>query len=486
MPGDTASADNEDCPLIDNSMSKAAPPPVPGRVKTAYALGAFGPAMAGSTMIFFLMIFLTNVAGLPPAMAGSVLFIAKIWDAINDPLIGSFSDRTKTPIGRRLPWIAAATLPFAILFILQWWVPPFQGDYSNGLLFVYYILVAIVFSAIYTALTLPHQSLTAELSKDYDERTRIASFRQFAELGGSVGGLILALIVFKILAEKSQSIQFLGLGVSISFIILITMPVCLAGIWKAAKRSDQSANFKPSKTPWSDFLTALKIRPFRQVCGIFLFSWLALQFTATILPYYVTNWLHLPYEDFNKLALTVQGTGLLLIPVWGWLAVRLGKHAVYYLGMAVWIVAQAALFLLPATGTTGIYWLAFLAGFGVSVCYLIPFAMLPDVIELDELESGQRREGIFYGLLVFLQKGALALGTFLVGIVLQSAGYVSSKAGEIPPEQPESALFAIRIAIGPLPAIALILGIWLTTRYPITKQRHAEIRKALAQRHRTP
>ncbi|MFV0337652.1 MAG: MFS transporter [Chthoniobacterales bacterium] len=463
-------------------MSMTAPTPLSNSVKTAYALGAFGPAMAGSTMIFFLMIFLTNVAGLPPALAGSILFIAKIWDAINDPLIGSFSDRTKTRMGRRLPWIAGATLPFAIFFILQWWVPPFQGANSPWYLFSYYIFIAIIFSTIYTALTLPHQSLTAELSKDYDERTRIAGFRQFAELGGSVGGLILALIVFKILAEKSQNAQFLGLGVSISLIVLITMPICVLGILKAAKSSDRSATFTASKTPYRDIVTALKIRPFRQVCGIFLYSWLALQFTATILPYYVTNWLHLPYEDFNKLALTVQGTGLLLIPAWSWLAVRLGKHAVYYLGMSFWLVAQAALFLLPATGSTGIYGLAFLAGFGVSVCYLIPFAMLPDVIELDELETGQRREGIFYGLLVFLQKTALALGTFLVGIVLQFAGYISSTAEKAVPEQPESALLAIRIAIGPLPAFALILGIWLTSRYPITKQRHAEIRKALAER----
>jgi GPH family glycoside/pentoside/hexuronide:cation symporter len=123
--------------------------------------------------------------------------------------------------------------------------------------------------------------------------------------------------------------------------------------------------------------------------------------------------------------------------------------------------------------------LAVLAGVGISVCYLIPNAMLPDVIELDELKTGERREGVFYGFFVFLQKIALALGTFLVGQALSFAGYISSVSGEAIPEQPDSALTAIRIAIGPLPAISLLLGIALTAIYPINKKRHEEILREL-------
>lgn len=112
--------------------------------------------------------------------------------------------------------------------------------------------------------------------------------------------------------------------------------------------------------------------------------------------------------------------------------------------------------------------------------------MLPDVIELDELKTGERREGIYYGFFVFLQKIALALGSFIVGQALAMAGYLSSGPGEVAPEQPASALTAIRIAIGPLPALSIVLGMVLAAIYPINKRRHAEILRQLAERRGAP
>ncbi|MFM7439375.1 MAG: MFS transporter, partial [Snowella sp.] len=123
-----------------------------------------------------------------------------------------------------------------------------------------------------------------------------------------------------------------------------------------------------------------------------------------------------------------------------------------------------------------------LAGFGVSVAYLIPWSMIPDVIELDELKTGKRREGIFYAFMVFLQKFALALAIFIVGITLQAAGLIPQVPGQPLPVQPANALLAIRVAIAPLPALALICGAILTYFYPITREFHAEIRLKLQER----
>ena len=150
--------------------------------------------------------------------------------------------------------------------------------------------------------------------------------------------------------------------------------------------------------------------------------------------------------------------------------------------MSCWLLAQGGLLLLGQGPTPWIYGLAVLAGVGISVCYLVPNAMLPDVLELDELETGQRREGIYYGCFVFLQKIALALGTFFVGQALALAGYISSGPGEAVSVQPESALTAIRMAIGPLPAVAILAGMILAAFYPINKSRHAEILARLAAR----
>lgn len=455
--------------------------------KLAYGAGEMGPSMAGSTMIFFQMVFLTNVAGLKPALAGSVLLVGKIWDAVNDPLIGWLSDRTNSKNGRRLPWMLGSMIPFGALFAAQWWVPPFAGPSPSSqiALFWYYVVVSLLFNTAYTALTLPYAALTPELSHDYDERSRIAGFRQAFSLAGSVGGLALALPLFTMLSRLPRTTQYLIYGTAIAFIGILTMTWCLIGVWRRAVASDHRRRLEEEAGASTHLGLAEQLhivfsnRPFLLVCAIYLCSWLALQFTATILPYYVENWMRRPASEFPMLALTVQGTALLLIPFFGWLSVRLGKKATYFIGMPFWMIAQAGLLILQPGQNTLMYLLAFIAGAGVSVCYLIPNAMLPDVIELDQLKTGRRREGVFFAFVVFLQKVALALGTFLVGQALAAAGFLSAGPGEPSPVQPESALTAIRLAIGPMPAVCLVLGLVAAWFYPLSRERHAELRKAL-------
>jgi glycoside/pentoside/hexuronide:cation symporter, GPH family len=229
---------------------------------------------------------------------------------------------------------------------------------------------------------------------------------------------------------------------------------------------------------------ALSNSPFLFVVGIYLCSWLGVQVTASILPYFVVNWMGLSEAEFNLVAIAVQGTALAMLFVWSAISKRVGKKAVYYMGMILWIIAQAGLFFLQPGQIALMYFLAVLAGFGVSTAYLIPWSMMPDVIELDELKTGQRREGIFYGFMVLLQKFGLALGLFLVGQALQIAGFIATVPGQPAPVQPESALLAIRVSIGPLPTIALIGGLVLAYFYPITREVHAEILLKLRERKR--
>jgi GPH family glycoside/pentoside/hexuronide:cation symporter len=145
------------------------------------------------------------------------------------------------------------------------------------------------------------------------------------------------------------------------------------------------------------------------------------------------------------------------------------------MGMVLWVIAQAGLFFLQPSQSSLIYPLAIMAGVGVSTAYLIPWSMIPDVIELDELNTGQRREGIFYGFMVLLQKLGLALGLFIIGQALDAAGFLATVPGQPPPTQPASALTTIRLAIGPFPTLALIAGLVLAYFYPITREVHAEI-----------
>jgi glycoside/pentoside/hexuronide:cation symporter, GPH family len=471
-------------------MAPSTPPvlkPMNFSTKMAYGAGDLGPAITANILAFFLLYFFTSVAGMNAALAGSILMIGKIWDAVNDPIVGMMSDRTDSKKwGRRYPWMLWGAIPFGITFFLQWIVPKFSGDPATNQtgLFWYYVAVAIVFNTFYTIVNLPYTALTPELTQDYNERTSLNSFRFTFSIGGSILSLILAQVIFAKVPDLAQ--RYILLGAICAVLSTIPLYWCVFGTRSRSSEVLRLASSNVEEPPPLPYAQQMKIvfsnRPFLFVIGIYLCSWLGVQVTAAILPYFVVNWMGQPSEMFTAVALAVQGTALVMLFVWSAVSNRVGKKAVYFMGMVIWIIAQAGLFFLQPDQSGLLMPLAIMAGVGVSTAYLIPWSMMPDVIELDELNTGQRREGVFYGFMVLLQKIGLAIGLFLVGQALNAAGFIESAAGEAAPVQPESALLAIRLAIGPIPTVALILGLILAYFYPITREVHAEILLKLQER----
>ncbi|HIK05845.1 MAG TPA: MFS transporter [Trichormus sp. M33_DOE_039] len=450
------------------------------KTKLAYGAGDLGPAITANIAIFFLLIFFTNVAGIPAGLAGSVLLIGKIWDAVNDPFVGVLTDKTQSRRwGRRLPWMLYGAIPFGIFFFLQWIVPRFSSNQSSNVwaLFWYYVVIGLISQVFYTVVNLPYTALTPELTQDYDERTSLNSFRFAFSIGGSILSLILAQVVFSRIADRQQ--QYFVLAAICTVISVVSLYWCVFGV-RDRVLAFEAKRIQVEESESIPFLQQLKIvfsnRPFLFVIGIYLFSWLGVQVTASIIPYFVIHCMSLAESDVPTVMIAVQGTALVMLFVWTAVSKRIGKKPVYFLGMSLWIIAGAGLFFLQPGQIGLMYVMAVMAGFGVSTAYLVPWSMIPDVIELDELETGQRREGIFYGFMVLLQKFGLAFGLFLVGNALQASGFKEAVAGQNTlPIQPDSALLAIRIAIGPIPTICLILGLILTYFYPITREMHAEI-----------
>lgn len=456
------------------------------KTKLAFGAGDLGPAITANISIFYLLIFFTNVAGIPAGLAGSILLIGKIWDAVNDPLVGVLTDRTISRWGRRLPWMFYGAIPFGISFFLQWIVPPFNRDANANVwgLFWYYVFIGVISQVFYTVVNLPYTAMTPELTKDYDERTSLNSFRFAFSIGGSIFSLLLAKVIVDNIAERQQ--QYLVLAGICALISVLGLYWCVWGVRHRiiAFEAQRTSHEEPASIPITEQLTIVfSNRPFLFVIGIYLFSWLAVQITASVIPFFVIYWMRLKESEVPIALIGVQGTALFMLFVWSAVSKRVGKKAVYFMGMGLWIIAQAGLFFLQPTQVRLMYILAVMAGFGVSTAYLVPWSMMPDVIELDELKTGQRREGIFYGFMVLLQKCGLAIGLFLVGIALETSGFQESAVGQAAlPVQPDSALFAIRIATGPIPAICLICGLILAYFYPITREMHAEILLKLKER----
>jgi glycoside/pentoside/hexuronide:cation symporter, GPH family len=449
---------------------------VPLVTKLAFGSGDVGPAVATAIMSFFLLYFFTDVARISPALAGVILLINKIFDAINDPLVGMISDRVRTPWGRRRPWFLFGAIPFGLTFFLLFLVP----NWGLTGLFVYYLVVSLMLDLAFTVVNVPYTALTAELTRDYDERTSLNSYRfAFSITAGLIAAFFHPIIVNAV--RSGGGTEQTGYMISaLVWAVVATLPFFFA-FWGTYERHTTA-----EETPVS-YADSLRLtfsnRAFRYVTGIYLLSWLCVQTVSTLVVYYLTYWLRRP-DQVPFVLLSVQGSSLLFLGVWTVLSRRIGKKGVYYYGMVWWILVSIALyFVQPTWPPAAIIVLGVLAGVGVATAYLVPWAMLPDVIELDELKTGRRREGAYYGFFVLLQKLGLALGLFLVSQALAISGYITPPVGTTTPIiQPDSALQAIRLMIGPVPAVILLAGIYLVYKFPITRENHEETLRELEDR----
>ena len=442
------------------------------KTKIAYGAGELGGAIPNNILVFFVLYFFTNVAGLNAGLAGSLILVGKAWDAINDPLIGWLSDNTRSRLGRRYPWMLIGAIPLVISFFLLWMTLPTTNQWLK---FAYYNLIYIIYYAAVSSVWIPHSTLGAELTTTYNERTNVTGFRSAFAIGGSIFALILAQIILGIFEAPQSYLYMAAIAGLISFLAVY---LCVWGTYKRYKiiqNQREKIQRKPPEPLLKQIKIALSNKPFLCVMGIYLCSWLGTQVTAAVLPYFVVDWMKLPKTHFTQVALAIQGTALMLMPFWSIMGQKIGKKAIYCIGIPGTIIAQAGFFFLQPGQTTLMYILSVMAGIGISVAYITPYAMLPDVVDLDELNTGQRREGIFYGFVVQIQKLCVALAIFLVGKTLDSSGLIPAVATEAPPVQPESALWAIRLIIGPIPTLILIIGFVIAYIYPITKSKHEEI-----------
>ncbi|MBX2864851.1 MAG: MFS transporter [Leptolyngbyaceae cyanobacterium MAG.088] len=434
------------------------------QTKFAYGVGELGTAIPIGLSIFYLLFFLTEVVGLSPTLAGTVLLIGRVWDAINDPLIGWLSDRTQTRWGRRYPWLVCGALPLGFFTFMLWLVPPLQSETS---LFIYYVLMAVGGYAAFSVIILPMVAIATELTPDYDERTSIMSVRSAANIIGSVVGLILAQIVFALIEDTRQQYMILG-GVSAIFIV-VSIAVCVVGTYgqyRPVMRKQPELSPHPMNR---QLRRVFSNRAFRWVMGLYLCSWVGVQVTAAMLPYFVTDWMQLGEQHFTQMAIAVQGSSVALLPLWLWVTKRTSKQIVYFAGAPLALIGVCILGLVQPGQVGLMYLVGVVIGAGLSTFYLVPFAMLPDVIDDEELRTGERQEGMFISLMVFLQKVGVAIAIFLSGWLLDWAGQIG----------PDTRLLIIRLLASALPSLLICGGVYCVYRYPLTRTAHHRIRLKL-------
>ena len=431
--------------------------------KIIYGVGDVGNAVVNSAVQFFLMIFYTDGALIAPALVANALLVGKIWDAVNDPLFGWLSDRTTSRFGKRRVYMIFGALPLAVTIALLWFVP---RGLSDTWIFLWIAFTFILFDTLWTLTNVPYYALTAELTDDYDERASLTAFRMVLGVPAYIVGAALTPALVGLFATKRAG--YGAIGVFYGILAAVVLLVAAAGLRERKKISESKAQTPPLQT----FLATLRNRPFVQLIAAYLVANMAFALIKTLMAYFLIYQLGMEEQVPVVMFLLLLFVALFLFP-WKKLSDRWNKGPAYALGLAIGGLALAATFFLPHGPTGWVYVVAIVAGIGFSAQWVFPWAMVPDVVDYDRLETGEFRGGMYYGVWGLVTKFSEALGIAASGWVLQLFGYVPNV------EQSARTLLGIRLFFGPIPLIFFALALPLLIWYPITRASHAEMRREL-------
>ena len=426
----------------------------------SYGMGDSGTGLASAQFGFYLFPFFTCAAGLPPWIASSILMIIKLWDAINDPLIGWMSDHTKSRWGPRLPWMIGASLPLGIFLAAMWWIP---NDYTIKEKTTYYICTSILFMTAYTSVNLPYGALATELSEDENLRTRLNA----ARFTGSILASLFGLIVGAICLTKGDE-GYLSMGrISGTIVTLITL-LSTWGLAPFAKIARQPINkIQPIK---NQFQRIFNNKIFIKVIYLYLLLWCGLQLMQTVSLIYLQQVMNVPRGISFWIIIPFQISALLGLQVWSFYANKYGRINALKRGGAIWMTGCLIAMILPPLSNNFeiyIFNLDFIkmsvlfitilfVGFGASTAYLIPWSLLPDAIDNDP----EKAAGIYTAWMVLCQKLGIALSVGLFGYLLTFTGFKEGACQEmIDITQPDSALLTVRICMGLIPSILVYWGL---------------------------
>jgi len=442
------------------------------RLMVSYGLGDAGTGMAASLIGFYLFVFYTSAAGLPPVMAGTVLMLARIWDAINDPVVGWLSDRTRHPSGPRLPWMVWSAIPLGAAMAAMWWLPP--G--SLWVKFTFFVAISVVANSLYTCVNLPYTALMAEITSSTTLRTRLNRARF---TGSIIAGLVGIVLGGLLLRDHSDPVSYWRLGLLSGLIISVSTLACCWGIAPAARHAQQPT---PSRGSTRRLLGRIgENGRFIRVLGLYLLLWCALQLMQTAALIFLPVVMRLPESWSNWILLPFQISTLAGLQLWTLVSHRQGRLRALAWGAGFWVSGcLAAMLLVPldaklsplATLPNQIRLAALVAailvvGLGASTAYLIPWSLLPDAIDVDP----EKPAGLFSAFMVFVQKLCISLVLFGFGSLMTLSGYVPAMGTA----QPQTALVAIRLCMGLIPALLVVLGLVVMRHWPRGAQRQLAI-----------
>ncbi|XP_036406257.1 major facilitator superfamily domain-containing protein 2B isoform X1 [Megalops cyprinoides] len=476
--------------------------------KLCYAIGGAPNQVAGSATAFFLQIYLLDVAQINPFQASMVLFVGKAWGAVTDPVVGFFISKSKwTRIGRLMPWMVGCT-PFVVVsYFYLWYVPPF----SSGK-FIWYLGFYCLYQTLITCFHVPYSALTMFLSTDQRERDSATAYRMTVEvLGTLVGAAIQGQIVasahtLKHCSHHNVSVSLGHLGnVSgaeqgdhvvrspapvqdflyhakvvymiaagvIGGIFLICTLVMFLGV---KEKDDPYAPRTEKPIPFhKGFMLVMRHGPYLILTAAFLFISVAIQLVQSNFVLFCTYAVDLR-DHFQNIVLTILMSAAVSIPLWQWFLQRFGKKTAAYCGIT-WIV-PFTIMLVFIPNLVVAYMVAVASGLSVAASLLLPWSMLPDVLDDFRLVNpySKGHEAIFYSFYVFFTKFAAGISLGVSTLCLEFAGYNTGAC-----QQPPPVAYTLKLLIGAAPVAFIVTGLMILVLYPITEEVRLKNKLALDQ-----
>ncbi len=434
-------------------------------VLVAYALPMAGFAAATMTISLYLLKYSADVLLVPPAAMGTVFMLARLWDAVTDPVAGQWSDRTRTRFGRRRPWMLGASLPILATLVMLW-APPEALD--EWMLIAWMAVGLLLYETAQTAFIVPYTALGMELTDDHHERTRLFGWQQLVGAPGFVLGMgfIWALRTASEPRQAAFALAVLG-G-------LLVVATIVYAAWRLPERGEFSGR-------GGENLLGAMADVWRNPHARLLFVVFAIQSFAAgsigvMVPFIMED--VVGRYDLQELLIALYAVPqFVFIPLWIRVSRWVGKKTLYLCGMAAMIPGYGGIVFGAEGGAPLIMVLVTILASGIGIGLVVVPSIKADIIDYDELQTGERKEGAYTAAWNFIRKagGGLAIG--LSGVMLQWSGYDGQ--AEV---QSEAVRNTILLVAGGFPAAGYAIALLLFSRFSLNEGEHADVLAELERR----
>ncbi len=440
--------------------------------KLGWASGDFGFNIFWQSLNLLMLPFYTDVMGLDSRLAGTVFLIASLWDGFADTIIGAIADRTRSRWGSYRPYLIFASPLVVVAFMLCFLTP----DWPQLGLFLYALLSQIFLRTAYSLVNIPYSSLSARISLDADERSSLAGWRMFfAFSGGAVVTYAMPRLVM-VLGGADNNLTYV---IAAGLVGLISLPFFWL-VFATTREPERLANANPAGLSLAgtidDFRASLAMvrtnGPLMRIFACIIISSLAFTMTNKCLVYYVTYYLERPdlVPQIVPFALVMN---LMFAPFWAVVARLSSKRRAWLYANALSVVAYVLFYFVPSRDP--MLAAAFIALISAgNIAYQVLFwAMLPDTVEYNQWQTGQRHDAKVFGIASFAKQLALGLNGALLGILLSGIGYV--------PNVPQSAatLDGLKAVMALIPLAGIIISAVLIWSYPLDQQMHRKMQEEM-------